>query len=160
VRITNASDRPFIQVSMFNLDQWSCDAQTSDGPMLPGESRVYTHDGVGSAALAVRFTDADAENWVRSLHTYQLVHCPRDPVLARHFQRRWASGVLRTDQHLAAPFSYMTPLQHVSHQLKRYVWAPLSRYLLTPILRCLTWPVRPLEPRALRGEGREHQNHG
>lgn len=152
VRITNASDRPFIEVGVFNLDQWRCDADSPDGPMLPGESRVYTHDGVGSSALAVRFTDGDGENWVRSLHSYQLVRCPRDPVIARHFQRRWARRVLRTDQHLMVP--HLTPLQHVGYRAKRYLLAPVNRYLLTPVMRCVTWPVRPLEPRTRRGEGR------
>lgn len=67
VRITNASDRPFTEVSVFNLDQWRCDADSPDGPMLPGESRLFTHDGVGSGVLAVRFTDGDGENWVTDL---------------------------------------------------------------------------------------------
>ncbi|MEE4597996.1 hypothetical protein V2J94_40070 [Streptomyces sp. DSM 41524] len=39
VHITNASDRPFIEVAVFNLDQWACDAGSPDGPMLSGESR-------------------------------------------------------------------------------------------------------------------------
>jgi hypothetical protein len=123
-----------------------------DGPMLPGESRLFTHAGVGSGVLAVRSTDGDGENWVRSLHSYQLVRCPRDPVTARHFQRRRARRVLRTDQLLTVP--HLTPLQHVGFRVKRYLLAPVSRYLLTPVVRCLTWPVLPLEPRARRGEGR------
>ncbi|MFJ3205720.1 hypothetical protein [Streptomyces sp. NPDC086989] len=141
VRITNASDRPFISVGMFNLDQWQSDAEMPDGPMLPGECRVYTHDGVGSSALAMRFTDGDGENWVRSLHSYRLYRCPRDPVRARHFQRRWASEVLRTDQVLAAPLP--TPLQDVGYRL----WRPVRRYLVVPVWYLMTWPVRPRKPR-------------
>ncbi|MEU1201612.1 hypothetical protein ABZ446_36080 [Streptomyces sp. NPDC005813] len=154
VCITNASDRPFIEAGVFNLDQWRCDADPPNGPMLPGESRLYTHDGVGSSALAVQFTDGDGENWVRSLHSHQLVRCPQDPVIARHFPRRWARDVLRTDEHLMPAMPpHLSPLQHVGYRANRYLLAPARRHLLAPLVRCSTLPVRPLEPNARRGQG-------
>ncbi|WP_199813968.1 hypothetical protein [Streptomyces sp. NRRL F-5135] len=100
VRVTNMSDRPFLSVGLFNADQWGTDQQTGDpeGPLPPGRSREYTHNGSGSSALAARFQDADGQNWVKVFDSHQLVRAPTDRVVARHFERCLASKVRRTDQ--------------------------------------------------------------
>lgn len=102
VRVTNVSDRPFLSVGLFNADQWRrTDQQTEEGPegpLLPGQSREYTHNGSDSGALAARFTDADGQNWVKVFDNHRLIRAPADKVIARHFERRVASGIRRTNQ--------------------------------------------------------------
>lgn len=105
-RVTNVSDRPFLSVGLFNADQWRTDQQTGEdpeGPLLPGQSREYTHNGSGSGALAARFQDADGQNWVKVFDSHRLIRAPADSVIARHFERRLASKIRRTDQHLMSP---------------------------------------------------------
>ncbi|MFB7467081.1 hypothetical protein ACFCZ1_26900 [Streptomyces sp. NPDC056224] len=106
VRVTNVSDRPFLSIGMFNADQWRADQQAGDGPegpLLPGQSREYTHNGAGSGALAARFQDADGQNWVKVFDSHRLIRTPADSVVARHFERRLAGGIRRTDQVLMSP---------------------------------------------------------
>jgi hypothetical protein len=107
VRVTNVSERAFLYVGLFNGDQWEYSFGNSeyegDGPMHAGEYRVYRHDGSASGALAARFQDADGQNWVKIFDTHQLIRAPRDPIEARHFERRLATKVRRTDEAWAVP---------------------------------------------------------
>ncbi|MFE6623258.1 hypothetical protein [Streptomyces sp. NPDC057740] len=101
VRVTNVSDRPFLSVGMFHADQWRTDqrpGEDPEGPLLPGQSREYRHNGSGSSTLAARFKDADGQNWVKVFDSHQLVRAPADSVIARHFERRLAAELRRTDQ--------------------------------------------------------------
>jgi hypothetical protein len=107
VRVTNVSERAFLYVGLFNADQWEYLYGTGeydgDGPMQAGEYRVYRHDGSDSGALAARFQDADGQNWVKIFDTHQLIRAPADVIEARHFERRLAAKVRRTDEALALP---------------------------------------------------------
>lgn len=124
IRVINVSDRPFLSVGMFNADQWRTDQHAGDdpeGPLLPGQSREYMHDGPGSSAvLAARFQDADGQNWVKVFDSHQLVRAPTDSVIARHFERRLAASIRRTDQ---VPLRVASPNRwnRVKHCL-RYPW--------------------------------------
>lgn len=130
VHITNTSEWPFTRVSPLATQLWTCDAPQprpefwESTVVLPGESRVYRHDGTTSAPMAARFTDVYGHNWVLIFVTHQLVRAPRDIVQARHFEDRLAKRVHRTDSRLSFSPRYRDRLRYPLPRLRPPRWPP------------------------------------
>ncbi|MGC5236853.1 hypothetical protein [Streptomyces albogriseolus] len=107
MRVTNVSDRPFLEIQPFNWSrtQWQVVAgastSTVGGPLLPGDSITFSYAG-RTPVMGARFQDADGQYWFRTFgdDDHRLIRAPKNFRYAYGAQRILIARQMRKQEKL------------------------------------------------------------